>query len=58
MIELRYVYDCEKLENLLEYREVQDGAPVTAWKKVPFVYQIGPNDYRDPKDHVKLDEED
>ena len=57
VIELRYVYDCERLENLLEYREVQDGTPVTAWQKVPFVYTIGINDYKDPKDIVDSDEE-
>jgi len=48
MLELRYVYDCENMEKLLEYREVQDGKPVTPWKKVPIVWQINPEDYTDP----------
>ena len=50
MIELRYVWDCEKIDKNLEYREVQDGKPVTAWQSVPIVWQINPDDYKDPKE--------
>ena len=52
MLELRYVYNCERMENILEYREVQDGKPVTAWKQVPIVWQISPDDYIDPNTKV------
>lgn len=50
MIELRYIYDCERMEKVLEYRETIDSKPVTAWKSVPVVWQIDPDDYKDPKD--------
>ena len=55
MIELRYVYDCERVDNILEYREVVDNKPITAWKRVPFVYQIGVNDYKDPSEITEQD---
>ena len=42
MIELRYVWDCERIDKNLEYREVQDGKPITAWQQVPIVWQINP----------------
>ena len=50
MIELRYIWDCEKIDKTLEYRETFNGKPITPWKQVPIVWQIGPDDYKDPKD--------
>jgi len=49
MIELRYIWDCEKLDKTLEYRETINGKPVTSWQQVPIVWQIHPDDYKDPK---------
>ena len=48
MIELRYVYDCENLTNSLEYRQTENGRPVTRWMKVPSVYPKA-GDYVDPQ---------
>ena len=52
MIELRYIYDCERMEKVLEYRETFNGKPITPWKEVPIVWQINPDDYKDPKDSI------
>ena len=50
MIELRYIWDCEKIDKILEYRETFNSKPITPWKQVPIVWQINPDDYKDPKD--------
>lgn len=51
MIELRYVYDCENMEKVLEYRQLKEGNPVTPWTPVPTVLKLGPDDYKDPKEY-------
>jgi len=37
-LELRFLYDCEKMQNVLQFRYAYDANTATAWANVPIVY--------------------
>lgn len=54
MTELRFVYDCETMEKVLQYREVIDGRVVSQWKDVPVVFSLITNSETDVQENIEV----
>lgn len=46
-VELRFLYDCENMKNVLQYRNRSEDGTTTAWENVPVVFDYNKDPYKD-----------
>lgn len=46
-VELRFLYDCENMKEILQYRNRSEDGTTTNWKDVPIVFGYDKDPYKD-----------
>ncbi|CAB4124166.1 hypothetical protein UFOVP49_40 [uncultured Caudovirales phage] len=46
-VELRFLFDCENMKNILQYRHRYENGTTTPWENVPVVFDYYKDPYKD-----------